>query len=127
MPSKGCAGFAGAAVSTRCGLTTAFKALVAGRLRSRRSQPQRPSVDRLEFEKQLAELDRLGVADMDRADDRLGVGLDLVHQLHRLEDAERLPRADRVALLDERRRAGLRRAVEGADPRPLDPDEAVAP
>ena len=63
---------------------------------------------------------------MDRADDRLGVGLDLVHQLHRLEDAERLPRADRVALLDERRRAGLRRAVEGADHRRLDADEAVA-
>ena len=49
--------------------------------------------------------------------------LDLVHQLHRLEDAERLPGRDRVALLDERRRARLRRAVEGADHRRLDADE----
>ena len=31
------------------------------------------------------------------------LGLDVVHQLHRLEDAERLPGRDGVALLDERR------------------------
>ena len=56
----------------------------------------------------LAVLDRLAVLDVDRADDALDLGLDLVHQLHRLEDAERLARRDRVALLDERRRARLR-------------------
>ena len=63
---------------------------------------------------------------MDRADDRLCVGLDLVHKLHRLEDAERLAGAHRVPLLHERRRAGLRRPVEGADHRCLDADDAVA-
>ena len=53
------------------------------------------------------------------------VGLDLVHQLHRLEDAERLARRDRVAFLHERRRARLGRAVEDADHRRLDAHEAV--
>src|SRR5712691_305884 len=86
---------------------------------------ERDADDRLELEQKLAELDRLGILDVDRADDALDVGLDLVHQLHRLEDAERLTRGDGVALLDERRRAGLRGTVEGADHRRLDPDEAV--
>ncbi len=62
---------------------------------------------------------------MDAADDRLELGLHLVHQLHRLEDAEGLALGDDVALLDERRRVRLRRAVEGADHRRLDADEAV--
>ena len=66
----------------------------------------RAAVDRLELEQQLPVLDRLGVLGVDPADDPLLLGLDLVHQLHRLEDAERLPDADRVALLDERRRPG---------------------
>ena len=52
-----------------------------------------PAVDRLELEQQLPVLDRLGVLDVDRPDDSLDLGLDLVHQLHRLEDAERLPGA----------------------------------
>src|SRR6266480_8044737 len=66
-----------------------------------RSQPQRPSIDRFQLDKNLAELHRLRVADVDRADDRLDIRLDLVHQLHRLEDAERLAGANRVPLLDE--------------------------
>ena len=49
-------------------------------------------------------------------DDRAGaLGLDLVHQLHRLDDAERLPGAHDRADLDERRRVGGGRAVERAD------------
>src|SRR5439155_260023 len=93
--------------------------------RTRSNTVERNARDRLELEQELAELDRLCVVDVDRANDPLALGLDLVHQLHRLEDAERLPGTDRVADLDERRRVGLRRAVEGADHRRLDPDEAV--
>src|SRR6478735_3648801 len=84
----------------------------------------RAAVDRLELEQELAVLDRLGVLRDDPADDPFLIGLDLVHQLHRLEDAERLADRDRIALLDERRRAGRGGAVEGADHRRLDPKDA---
>ena len=62
---------------------------------------------------------------MDRPDNALDVGLDLVHQLHRLEDAERLSGSDRLAFLHERFCAGLRRAVERADHRRLDAHDPV--
>src|SRR5258707_347524 len=55
---------------------------------------ERTSDHRLELEQELSEFDRCGVLDVDRADDAVDVRLDLVHQLHRLEDAECLPRAD---------------------------------
>ena len=48
------------------------------------------------------------------------VGLDLVHQLHRFDDAQRVAVRDGVADLDERRRARRRRAIERADHRALD-------
>src|SRR6185312_3464464 len=83
-----------------------------------------PTVDGLELEQQLAVLDRLAVLGVDPRDEALLLGLDLVHQLHRLEDAEGLAGADGVALLDERRRARRRGAVKGADHRRLDPDHA---
>ena len=41
--------------------------------------------------------------------------LDLVHHLHRLDDAEHLADPDFLAHLDEGLRAGRGRAVEGAD------------
>src|SRR3954447_6837215 len=75
---------------------------------------QRAAVQRLELEQDVAELDRVGVLLVDRAHDAAVLALHLVHQLHRLEDAERLTRHDRVADLDERRRAGRGGAVEGA-------------
>src|SRR5262249_53744132 len=86
---------------------------------------ERSAHDRFELEEELAELDRLRVLDQDRADDAVDVGLHLVHQLHRLENAQRLAGADGLALLHERRRAGLGRAVERPDHRRLDTDEAV--
>jgi hypothetical protein len=43
------------------------------------------------------------------------LGLDLVHELHGLNDADHLPDVDVLTRLDERRRIGRRRAVEGAD------------
>src|SRR5205814_6677121 len=52
---------------------------------------ERTPVQRLELEQQLAVLDGCAVDDMELADDPLDLGLDLVHQLHGLEDAERLP------------------------------------
>src|SRR6478672_11583081 len=62
---------------------------------------------------------------MNLADDALDLRLDLVHQLHRLEDAQSRPWCDRVALLDEGRGARRRSAVERADHRALDPDVPV--
>ena len=61
----------------------------------------------LELEQELAVLDRLGVLGMDRADDAGGLGLELVEELHGLEDAEHLARDDRVADVHERGRPGV--------------------
>jgi hypothetical protein len=52
---------------------------------------ERPAVERLELEQQLAVLDGLRVGDVDPPDDRLDLRLHLVHQLHRLQDAQNLP------------------------------------
>src|SRR6266849_10911818 len=62
---------------------------------------------------------------MDGADDALDVGLHLVHEFHRLEDAERLSRTDGLSLLDERLSARLWGPVERSDHRRLDPHDAV--
>ena len=59
---------------------------------------------------------------MDRAHAPVGIGLELVEELHRLEHAERLPGGDDLAHLDERRRARPRGTVEDADHRRLDAD-----
>src|SRR5262245_17546562 len=73
----------------------------------------------LDDEERLAVLDRLPVLDQDRLDDAVLVGLDLVHQLHRLDDANGLARLDGVADLDERLGVGRRGAIERADHRRL--------
>src|ERR1051326_712815 len=52
---------------------------------------RREAVHGLQLEQELPELHGRSVLDVDRADDPLDVRLHLVHQLHRLEDAERLP------------------------------------
>src|SRR6185369_9553237 len=59
-------------------------------------------------EELLAELDRLAVLRVDRDDGPRDVGLDLVHQLHGLHDAERVALLDRVADVREGRRIGIR-------------------
>src|SRR5881394_1681974 len=73
-----------------------------------------------EDEQRLAVLHRLAVLDEDRLHRAGGVGVDLVHQLHRLDDADHVALLHRLADLDESLGVGRRRAVEGADHRRLD-------
>src|SRR5213075_665277 len=73
-----------------------------------------------EDEERLAVLHRLAVLDEDRLDRARGVGVDLVHQLHRLDDADHVALLDLLPDLDECLGVGGRRAIEGADHRRLD-------
>ncbi len=82
---------------------------------------------RLEVHQHLLELDPLAVLDDDLGDLAALAGRDLVHHLHRLDDADGLTGLDGVADLDERLRAGLGGAVEGADQRRQDRDPVVRP
>src|SRR5689334_9205806 len=63
-------------------------------------------------EEDLAELHRLRVVHQDLAHDAGDLGLDLVHDLHRLDDAHRLPRRDPGAGLHVGIRPRLGRLVE---------------
>src|SRR5579862_789861 len=63
-------------------------------------------------EERLAVLDRLAVLHEDRLDRPGGVGLDLVQQLHGLDDAKRLALGHGLADLDERRGSGRRGSIE---------------
>src|SRR5262245_49602430 len=62
-------------------------------------------------EERLAVLDRLPVLDQDRLHRPGRIGVDLVHQLHRLDDADDVALLHRVSDLDEGLRVGGRRAV----------------
>src|SRR5690606_34570598 len=69
-----------------------------GRRRRRGSGRMRPPPDSwgrsrfgLDAEEHVSVLDGLRVLDADLADDARDLRLELVHELHRLEDAERLP------------------------------------
>src|SRR5229473_1291960 len=70
-------------------------------------------------EQTLPVLDGLPVLDVHTHDLSIEFRVDLVHQLHRFDDAENLAFLYDVADLDKRRRARLRRAKEGADDRRL--------
>src|SRR3954447_21638819 len=122
MPSSCSARMTRTAISPRFATRTREN-IVTGSPVSQRVE--RTPDDGLELEEQLAELDWLCVLDVDRAHDPVDVRLHLVHELHRLEDAEGLARPDRLALLHEWRCAGLGCPVEGADHRRLDPDHPV--
>src|SRR5581483_7951223 len=80
--------------------------------RRRTSGPSLRPSRRLNAEQRLPELDRLGVLDEDLGDLAGHFGLDLVHQLHRLDDAQDLALAHARADLDVRRLVGSGRAVE---------------
>src|ERR671932_2337658 len=66
-------------------------------------------------EQRLTELDGLSVLDVDLFYRAARLGENLVHQLHRLDDADDRLRRDVAADLDERLGFGRRRAVERAD------------
>src|SRR3989454_1167636 len=68
-----------------------------------------------ENEQRLPVLHRLAVFHEHRLHHAGGVGLDLVHQLHRLDDANRLAFLDGLADLDKRFGVGRRRTVKGTD------------
>src|ERR1019366_7311298 len=68
-------------------------------------------------DKGLPVLDRLPVLDQDRFDDTRLVSLDLVHQLHRLDNAQRVARLNCVANFHERSGPGRCSPVEGPDHR----------
>ncbi len=63
----------------------------------------------------LAVLHRLAVLDVDAHDFAVVLGVDFVHQLHRLDDAEHLPFFHRRSDIDERGGPRLGRAVERPD------------
>src|SRR5262245_48239901 len=68
----------------------------------------------------LAVFDRLAVFD-ERADDLPGhVRLDLVHQLHRLDNANHCPLLDEIAYRNKSFRRRRRRLIEGSDDWRLD-------
>src|SRR6185503_19562582 len=73
----------------------------------------------LDREQPLAVLHRLAVLDVDLHDLAIELRVDLVHQLHRFDDAEHLSFFYRVAHLDEGRGARLGRTEERADDRRL--------
>src|SRR5215216_9977 len=95
-------------------------------IRTRLNGIERPPQHRLDLEQKLAELDWVAVGDVNPPDDSVELSLDLVHQLHRFEDAERLAAGDRSAFLHKRRRAGRGRPIESAYHRRLDPHKPVA-
>src|SRR5438477_8081489 len=77
------------------------------------------NIRRFDREQALAVLNRLAVLDVALHDLSIALRVDLVHQLHRFDDAEDLPLAHRRSDVRERFRARLGRAVEGADDRRL--------
>src|SRR5688572_928751 len=74
-----------------------------------------PAESRLDQEERLVELDRLLVLDEDLDDGPGHLRLDLVEDLHRLDEAEDGLGRHLVAHLHERLRARRRRAVERPD------------
>src|SRR5437773_4991905 len=68
-----------------------------------------------DLEQRLPVLHRLAVRHERLEDLAVAIRLDLVHQLHRLDDAHDLPLLHLVADLHERARPGCAGAVEGAD------------
>src|SRR5262249_31062812 len=71
----------------------------------------------LEVHQRLLELHPVAVRADDLRNASTAVGLHLVHELHRLDDRDRLALVDDVALLDEHLRSRLRRAIERPDER----------
>src|SRR5215467_13923246 len=84
MPSSWSARITRTAISPR--FATSTRSNIVDALDGRRSE------DGLELEQKLAVLDRLPVLRVDRVDHARVLGLQLVEELHRLENAEHLAR-----------------------------------
>src|SRR5215208_2765750 len=78
------------------------------------------SAIRIYPEKDLTELDGLSVLHIDLADNAGDLGFDLVHDLHRFDDADSLSRRHPIAHLDVRLGAWLGSFVKGSDHRRTD-------
>src|ERR1043166_4263567 len=83
------------------------------------SSPGRSAMG-IHAEKDLAEFDRLRVLHAHFSYDAGEVRLDLVHDFHRLDDADRLPRGDPLPRLSCPLGPRLRRRAKGSGPRRLD-------
>src|SRR2546425_1949465 len=78
------------------------------------------NIERLYGEEAFAVLDRLPVLDVDLHHLPVHVGADLVHELHRFDDAEDLALPHNVTDFRKGFGIGIRGAVEGADNRRLE-------
>src|SRR5713101_8869212 len=96
-------------------IRSAISARFAMRILWNISVPGAGPSDGLEPEKLLSVFDRASVLDQRLQQASRLLGLDLVHQLHRLHDAEHLPLLHHLAHLHERRVVRRGGAVEGAD------------
>src|SRR3954471_14824392 len=79
----------------------------------------------LEAEQRFSVLDRAPVLDEDLYEASRFLRLDLVHQLHRLDDAEDLPLLHQRAHLHERRVVGRGGSIERADERRIDREGVI--
>src|SRR5687767_8010827 len=77
----------------------------------------RASAIGIDPEEDLPEFHRRGVVDADFLDHAADLGLDLVHDLHRFDDADHLPRSHPGPDLGVRSGPRLRRTIEGANHR----------
>src|ERR1044072_727080 len=90
---------------------------MVARLRASRSVPvprSYPSLSGPDREEALAVLDGLAVLHVDVDDLAVVLAVDLVHQLHRFDDAKNVALLGRRTDIDERGGARLGRSVEGA-------------
>src|SRR6266436_9977192 len=88
---------------------------------------RRPGLDKLESKERLSVLDRATVLHQ-HVDEAAGLlRFDLVHQLHRLDDAEHLAFLDHLPDVHEGRAVGRGGAVERADERRIDGEGLVVP
>src|SRR3990167_828526 len=92
--------------------TSAFLNTEMTRWEGGRPRPPAPDLQRLQGEEGLAVLHRVTVLHQDRGDASPDLGLDLVHQLHGLDDADHRALLHQVSLLDEGLCAGRRSPVE---------------
>src|SRR6185503_15962448 len=123
MPSSRQATITRSAISPRLAirifLNTRLYSLPRATARRKHGEKPKNSLRRLQREQPLTVLHSLPVVHVTLDDLAVALGIDLVHQLHRLDDAQNLPFPDRIADLGIRLGAGLRRAVERADDRRL--------